>query len=190
MPLHPALQKLNGRYLLALTMTGVVSFVILLAIWVAAAAIVENIKFGKATDQILDIMTSARTLAVRDPAFAQQTSEDAMLRLTGAGLLRPEPTGPAFHNPWKFDIRAVTTGASQMRLETTVPVHECRRIAHFFLDNAKELGLKGGEAMTNPQSLPRRFYSDPPARMPSAEEVAAACEDRFTVVLALTFNLR
>jgi len=186
----PSLLYKRSRKLLDLLFSLAVSILIAAAIWAAAAAIVENIRYGKATDQILEILADGRALAARDPGFAQQPADDVVARLTSAGLLL-KPAGDSINlqNPWQHTLSLQTVQASRLRIDNLVPAQDCRRLAHFFMANFKEIGLKALLAHPPTAAAPQPFFDD---TQPAAtvEAVATACGQEPLAYLTLDFSLR
>ena len=114
------------------------------AFTMSVAAVVENLRFVKAADQILALVGSVRSIASQQSGFAQVPGEDVFGDLEKAGQTIP---ASSHTNSWHGEIRAVTVAPSAMRIETDLLTRDCRRMALYFLGRKPaELGLLTIEA--------------------------------------------
>ena len=167
-------------------------FVITGAIWIAASSVFENIRFARSVDQIIDIISTSRNFAAREQSFASQENDDVLAALDRGGLMTvsPEGTPRTVMNPWRGRVTVQTVSPSVMRIETTTPSRDCRRLVLFFLKDARSMGVQLMEARQDPQSLWRRFYSRQNVRIPRSEDVEAACSQGESSILALVLGVR
>jgi hypothetical protein len=157
------------------------------AFMLSGGAVVENLRFIGATNQILDLVSNVRVVASGQKGFAQAPGEDIWSDLEHAGQVLPTAT-PL--NPWKGELHAVTVANSAMRIETLLPAHDCRRLALYFLGRQPaELGLLSLQAQPETESGWSQIY--PAAAGYKAETLAeSACGNNKTVRLALIFRIR
>ncbi len=182
----------SGNIISALVATPL-AIVVLLAIWLAAASVTENMRFARATDQILGLIVVMRDHAVRDKNFATQPGEDALMVVGRAALVADvalNGTTAILANPWQGDLRAVTFGPSVVRLETEVPVRDCRRLALFFVKEAETLGFQAMEAREGMVGAWRRFFDGSQIPTLDSRPIEAACGRMPQTTLALVFRLR
>lgn len=163
------------------------------AVWIAGAAAIESTRFANGTNQILQLVAGARTLASRDKNFAAQPNEDVLAELTRAGLLtgtsdaKPATLG----NPWKGVIRALTPAPAAMRIETDVPSQDCRRMALFLFKNGGDLGLTMLEARGEGRPSWQRFFAPTEGiNVANNRVIEDACDQGSNVTLALVFAVR
>lgn len=167
--------------------------VIIAAFWTTGAAILENIRFARATGQILHLIAAAHEFAMTDKNFATQPNEDILSDLTRAGLISGVTDGTPMMliNPWKGIVTSTASAPSAMRIEAHVPARDCRRLALFFVKNGVDLGLSIVEAHAEGEKLWQRFYDrEAGMRTPSNQRTEDACEQVPVVTLALVFVLR
>ncbi|MFY9288871.1 MAG: hypothetical protein WAO98_10270 [Alphaproteobacteria bacterium] len=160
--------------------------IIIMATVITAASVLENIRFARATDQILSLVGTARDYTVHEKNFGLEVNEDLIASLIRNGQLPQIP----IINPWKEEVKARITSPSVMRLEITVPVHECRRLAFFFLKDAVALRLKLMEAREGNSGVLRRFYDSSLPVLADPKPVEAGCGETPQATLLLSFNLR
>jgi hypothetical protein len=112
----------------------------------SAAAAYENIRFIKATDQILSLVSSVRTVTSNQANYAQAIGEDLWVDLEHLGVVSPATT---HSNPWMGAVRATTVSATTMRVESDLPTRDCHRLAQYFIEHQPlELGLASIEAQS------------------------------------------
>jgi len=162
------------------------------AIWLAVASVIENVHFQQAVDQIINIVDISRNYAVQDRNFATQSNEDVLVSLSRAGMISLNASGTPLSvvNPWGRKVIVFSPRYSIVRIETSVPDHDCRRLAMFFAKDIKALGVQSMEARTNPKGLWRRFYDRRYTAIPGESDVEAACDLGSDMTLALIFGVR
>jgi hypothetical protein len=167
--------------------------VILAAIGTSGAAIIENIRFARATDQILRLVATTHDVALTDKNFASQPNEDLLGELVHGGLISGAIAGRpvTLHNPWNGTVTSMAMAPSVMRIETNMPARDCRRLALFFVKNGTDLGLNFMETHEDAGKTWHRFYDRASGLLaPSNQPVEAACGTAPQVTLALAFLLR
>jgi hypothetical protein len=162
------------------------------ALWVTAAAMIENIRFAQATDQVLLIVGRARELASLNKNFAATPGEDLLTelaRISGiSGVTEGHPS--TLMNAWDGTMTAKATAPLTMRLETDMPVRDCRRMAIFFIKNGEGLGLNMMETSQDASGLWRQFYNRKGMSSSDSTSIEVACGDSARVVLAMIFTLK
>ena len=113
----------------------------------SVSAVIEDLRFVNATDQILALVGSVRSIASQQSGFAQTPGEDVWNDLEKAGQVIQANSR---FNPWHGNLRAVTVASAAMRIENDLPTHDCRRLALYFLGRKpSELGLLAIEAQAD-----------------------------------------
>lgn len=172
---------------------GMTLVFILGASWATGTAILENVHFARGTDQILQLVTAAHSLAARDKNFAMQPNEDILDDLIRTGLITGNAdTKPVtFLNPWQGTIRSLSSQPSLIRIESNLPAHDCRRLAMFLIKNGKDLGLVGVEARSDGDQTWKNFYdvADSSSAL-NNQTIEDACQQAPLVTVAFIFNLR
>ncbi len=192
MPSLPPLPKNQGQILKAIVLVPT-AVAVLAAIWVSTSSIIENIRFARATDQILHTVSVLREVAATDKNFATHPGEDLLVGLGQAGLLAGVMGGtPAtLENSWKGTVISNVVTASTARIEAVMPTRDCRRMSLFFVRNSADLGLNLMEARENSGGIWHRFYDRAvDASIPGNAPVEAACGQDSRATLALIFQLR
>jgi len=159
----------------------------------ALASVLENIRFARATGQILGFIAAARDYAIREKGFALQPGEDALLVLTRADTITDVTIGESsvtMYNPWHGIVTATVSMPSIVRLETEVPVRDCRRLALFFIKEAGSLGFQAMEAREGATGAWRRFYDGVSIHIPGSRSIEAACGETSRTIVALVFMVR
>ena len=173
-----------------------VAAMILFAVYLANASVTENLRFARASDQLLNIISVARDYATRESGFATRPDEDVVRTLARTGMVPglaiDEDTNEItkLKNSWGGAITVVTPFYSVLRLETFIPTRDCRRLALFFVDDASGLGFEAMEARENGTGAWRRFYDRAQAHALNARAVEAACGQAPNALLALIFRAR
>jgi hypothetical protein len=177
-----------GIFILSLT----VAILVAVAIWIASEAAYENMRFARATDQTLSLVTVAQEAASKDPKFAQDTNENLIEELWRRGLITPNaPQPPVLKNIWSGDTRVTVSQPLIMRIETDVPTRACRQLGIFFGGIAPDLGVQVMQAR-GVDGTWRQFYSaSSGVRSIGDNEVNAACGSALgSATLALELRLR
>ncbi|HEU0117111.1 MAG TPA: hypothetical protein VFR09_00635 [Alphaproteobacteria bacterium] len=182
-----------GRDILGWIISAPVIAIIAAAIWIAASSVVENMHFARATQQIIGVLAAAHDYAGREKNYTMQSGEDLVASLARIGTLTDiakDPPPAHFFNPWSGAVQAVAAGPTTMRLETEVPVRDCRRLALFFAKEARSLGLQIMEARSGEGGVWRRFLNEEQDTIVDARPIEAACGDEPEARLALVFRLK
>jgi len=164
-----------------------VILIILGALAMSAEAVMENLRFVRAADRVLELVSTVRTVAAGQKGFAQNPGEDVWVDLEHIGQAAPADAHP---NPWGGDMRMVTVANQAMRIESDVPRHGCRRLALYFLARQpSELGLLSIEAQAAGATAWGAIY--PVSAIYKTDDVvAAACGRGNYARLALVFRIR
>jgi hypothetical protein len=169
---------------------GPVGLIIVASFALSAAAVVENMRFIHAADQVLILVSEVRSIAAGQKGFAQNAGEDIWDDLEHVGqIIAPE----ARKNPWGSDIHAVTVATEAMRIETDLPARDCRRLSLYFLNRQPvELGLLSIQAQSfdyDNSGNWAQIYPTPIARK-NDSMVETACGTRSRARLALILRVR
>ena len=176
----------------------VVGIGILVGLWLAVAAGLENIRLARATDQILGVVDVARDLAVPSGANGEAATRNLMERLAGLNVMQIAAADGDGHramaNPWGESLKLLVAPERQtVRIETRVKPHICRRLVQFFGQNPTSLGVQDFAVRDGDLSVPslwRSFYGTSPPKPLDATSIARGCAQEDWVFLALTFGLR
>jgi hypothetical protein len=134
----------NNKTLLTILVACPVVLIIAGAFTLSATAVIEELRFVNASDQIMDLVDSVHFISAQQSGFAQTPGEDVWNDLAKAGqLVMPDSR----INPWRGDMRAVTVPVGAMRIENDLPTHECRRLARYFMEH-RPSGLLAIEAQS------------------------------------------
>jgi hypothetical protein len=185
----PATQNRFLRTLIVLPTAAIILF----TAWISGSAIIENLRFAKATGQILRVLEIARSYATSDKNFALTPGQDILNDLSHAGLLTGvvEGTPATMTNPWKQSFTVYASAPSMMRIEAHMPPQACRRLALFFLRDFGDLGLKIMETREAQSETWRHFMDRTNGQiLPSNVIVEAVCGDGTDIVLAVVITLR
>jgi hypothetical protein len=176
-----------GFFIIALAVAAIAGG----AIWAAIEAAYENVHLARAEDQLLSLIAVAQTTAAKDPQFAQIADEDLISTLWRLGkIITTNGPAPTLNNIWNGSIRMSVASPLVARVETDVPVRDCRQLARFFGNEATGLGLQTMQARENAGSW-RQFYSASSGIKTLGDEaVNAACGNAGSATLALVLRLR
>jgi hypothetical protein len=162
-----------------------VAFIVLGAFALSIAAVIENLHFINATNQILSIVSTVRSLTAGQSSFAQTPGEDIWAALEHSGQIISSPSHP---NPWHGEMRIITISNSAMRIESDLPTHDCRRLALYFLQHQPtDLGLVTIEAQSFTDALWTPIY---PGLTADEHITQQACGKPPYSRLALIFKIR
>ena len=182
----PAMPAQNKKSIFTPLLTLFVAMIAIGGFSLSAMAIVEDLRFAKATDRVLWMVGLVRTVVGQLPNFAQNPGEDLWKDLVGVGQI-PASTGHT--NPWQGDMRASTVAGSQMRIENDLPTRDCRRMALYFLAHQpSELGLTSIEAQTFDSAVWAQIYPLPTESY--SHTVENACGRATFARLALVFRVK
>ncbi|MDE2030029.1 MAG: hypothetical protein KGI97_05625 [Alphaproteobacteria bacterium] len=182
------LQK-NNLSPLPLLVTIPVVAIIVAALALSGLAAVENWRFMRAADQVLQFVGMVRQNAAVQKGFAVTPGEDVWAALQGLGQIIP----PAARlNPWQGGLRAAVVNSRVIRIETDLPTHDCRRLALYFIKREpQETGLLAAEAESGgPGAAWSRFYPSSVSPDEVADAAARACGREADAHLALFFQIR
>jgi len=175
----------NNRSLLHILIAIPVTLIIAGAVALSIAAVFENLRFVKATGQILEVVGSVRSVIAEQKTFAQNPGEDIWFDLERVGRI---PSSGSHPNPWGGEVRAVSVANVAMRVESDLPTHDCRRMAAYFLNQSPELGLLAMEAQDTGSTVWSPIYPPPEGAHGHIEETA--CGTTLNSHLAMVFRIR
>jgi hypothetical protein len=151
-------------------------------------AVQENLHYVNAANQVLDLVSTVRTIAAGQKGFAQNPGEDIWADLEHVGQIA---TGAAHLNPWHGDVRAVAVAGQAMRIESDMPTRDCRRLALYFLGRQPtELGLLSIEAESTKQSGWVHIFPSNMDPRKADTSTGLACGSEQVARLALIFRIR
>ncbi len=194
------MRRETGLSGLKIVVTPVVALVIFAALWIALSAARENVRFARATDQVLTVLAIAREAPV-DPSVESARATgglyERLSRLDAMRVIPPDPPYEAFAvNPWGGRVTLdLMPAQKRISLATWVSPSACRRHIRFFAKDAAMLGLQFIEVFE--EDLPglsgRTLY--PQTRegrtaVLDARAIRVACGAGEWVVLKLIFALR
>lgn len=174
-------------------------FVIGLALMLAVASILENVRFRQSVDQLLNIVDISRHYAAQEKSFATHPNEDllgtlllaGMMSISDGGMSVNASTSPAtLTNPWQRKITVSSPQPSMMRIETSVPDHVCQRLALFLSKDAKGMGVLLMEARSGDQGIWRHFFDISRPVRPREADLDAACDLGNNMTLAVVLGVR
>jgi hypothetical protein len=193
----PQLIRRSRYFFLLSSVVGAVVLAGLAAgLFVTIGAVIENIRFVRATDQILEIVRAGRALAQEgalSDALATGTLYD---RLNGAKVAGENGRSSRFlRNAWGQPLTLAMAPSTQtLRIEDAVSTGICRRIIYQFGKDTQSLGLLRVEALDVLSASPWRTLFDVTTtsreQRVDAMAIQAACGTSPKVVLALTFALK
>jgi len=173
-------QKKN--YVFALTF---VALVCAGALVLSISAMLENLRFISATNNLSAAVMTARLFAKEQRARAFGAGEDIL-----AVLVETKQLPSAFDkNPWMGNMRITAVDNASMTVENEMPAHACRRMALYLLGRKPaELGLSSMSARPDQASDWTFIYPKPDAEAEFAAR--AACGKKGAAQLALVFKIR
>jgi|GEM_PF-2748010 hypothetical protein len=177
----------KNRPLLFVIVATPVILIIVGALALCVASALENLRFVKATSQILGFAGTLRSFADEQKTRLFNTGEDLWADMVQSGqILASNP----HTNPWGGDIRATALDNTAMRIENDLPAQDCRRMALSFLARQpEELGLLSVEAMSDQDTVWSPIYPAP-ANGQQALSADIACGNTHFSRLALVFRIR
>jgi len=170
-----------GFFVLALPVVAIV----VAAIWLTLASVLENVKFVHCTEQLLAIISSAQDDAKTDANFGMAENEDIIDDLVRRAQLADRPL-----NSWKGAIRATAHPAPMLRIEVDVPGRACRRLALFFGKSADDLKLRKMEAHEQDSNGWSPFFDATNPLLFDHPAINKACGESEHATIALIFALR
>jgi len=163
-----------------------VALIIAGAFFISVKSSLENLHFMRATGQISWFVNTARAVATDQKNLVFSPGEDVWLDMIKTGQIASSTERT---NPWGGAIRANAIDNFSMRVESDLPVHECRRVALYFLEhNPVEQGLMGLEARQIGDTAWGKVFPDSAEGKVVAIEDACGRSDQST--LAMIFRLR
>ena len=193
-PEFTAAPRKKGKFfpfLISVLVIGVITA----GLWVAVSAVIEKMRLSTGLRHIIEIVDTARIVAVDDRALGQNR-EDLLAVLERFG--RIAPTGEAnglktLTNPWDNAVVGLVIPPNHVRIETAVPVHVCRRMIGLFSQDTDALGVEEidiGEVTGSWRPLYMRGSRGVSATMPDETTIASGCGAGPQTQVALIFGLR
>ncbi len=171
-------------YLAALIL---VSFICMGAMILAVRAMIENLHFISATNNLSAIVVTVRLYVKEQKTRSFSAEEDILSKMIEVKQL---PSAFAT-NPWGGGLRVLAVDNQSMRIETDVPEHACRRMALYLLGRRPaELGLLSVEARVGQLDEAVSIYPKPDAEVEAEAIVQKACGNKGAAQLALVFKIR
>lgn len=156
------------------------------AFLIAVQSAFENLRFMRATGQISLFVNTARSVAVDQKNLIFTPGEDVWMDMIKTGQIA---SSTDHNNPWGGAIRATAVDNNSMRVESDLPVHECRRIMLYFMEhNPVEQGLLAVEAQQEGDVVWGHVYPAVSDKATLAPEEACGRSKKST--LAMIFRLR
>ncbi|MGB9153573.1 MAG: hypothetical protein WCD70_10860 [Alphaproteobacteria bacterium] len=166
--------------------TVFVTVAVLGAFALSGAAVMENARFVKATNQILEPIGLVRGIIAQQQSFVEIPGQDVWADLARLGRVA---SATDHLNPWGSDVHVVAVTNAMIRVESDLPAHDCRRMALYFLNQAQGFGIVAIEAQPFEDILWARIYP-PPENMSHNRAVELACGDTHAARLGLIFKVR
>jgi len=191
-------KRRNFSNIPVLLFSGIVTGIIVTALWVSVTSIYEKIRIAQGLEQIITIVDIARGAAKTDINFMAGDRKDLLVALERSGRIKTDGAVDGIKtitNPWGNVMVAVKNSDGNIRVETIVPPHICQRFIGSFAQNPVAYGIRGVEVKGWNNAWRRVFDSDlsenrnAVASM-SETTIAAACADTVQANVALTFVLR
>jgi len=162
-----------------------VAFIVLGAFAMSIAAVMENVHFINATNQIFSLVSTVRMTTSDQKTFIEMPGEDVWADLERAARI---PADTPRTNPWHGNIRILSLSDKAMRIESDLPTHDCRRLVEYFLSHQPaDLGLLAIEAQSLNNSTWLRLY---PLQTAHNYMTNTACGTSPYARLALIFTIR
>jgi len=183
-------------YLIALPVLALAA----LGVWLAAAAVIENLRLASAADQVIAAVARSREMRISPKADAVRTQRELVDRLASFdGLTKvalPSGSGEyGFKTPWGKVVRVFVYPAAQAaRFEVPLSRSSCRKMLQLYADDAGPLGLQRVDIRDQlPSALWRLVYEQPRNVATGVIEptaIEAGCGNDKDTVVSLTFSLK
>lgn len=193
-------KKFNGLFYLVAPPVLVMA---ILSIWLAAAAIVENLRLARAADQIIAAVARSREMRIPVNADSVRAQGELVKRLAsfdGLEMVIIPPEGArkdseyGFATPWGDSVRVfVYASAQAVRFEVPLARSSCRKMLSLYAPDAGSMGLQRVDIRDQlPSALWRLVYEQPRGGGGSLDPsaVEAGCGNAPSTVVSLTFSLR
>lgn len=154
------------------------------ALALSVRAMVENLRFISATNNLSAVVMTARLFAKEQRARTFGAGEDILAVLAEAKQI------PATFdkNPWMGSVRIAAVDNVSIRIENEMPAHACRRMALYLLGrNPADLGLTLMEARKGEANSSLVY---PKADVEAEFAAQKACGKKGTALLTLVFKIR
>lgn len=169
-------------------------------LWLAVSAARENIKFARATDQILGAVATALEMETESAVSPERATSALLERLVRFEkmqvVLGPQASQRYMINPWGGRLNvAVHPSPGIIAFETSISTTACRRMIEFFAKDAASLRIsridvRDEELEDSPARLLYSSQQTEAAEKLTPAFIRAGCGEGENVVLGLTFGLR
>lgn len=163
-----------------------VTLLILGALGLSVASILENMRFSKATAQVLWFSGVVRSFVSQQGTSFLTPGENVWTSMVSAGQI-PETTEQI--NAWNGRFRAIAQTNATLRIETEVPPPTCRRMVWHFIgmppQSVNILSIAARETPSMPWSV--LYPTDPEER---ATRIKSSCGNKGLSHLAFVFRIQ
>ena len=119
---------------------------ILSAAAVVGMAVAENLRFARASDRLYQLMSTVHSVAGDQKGFATVPGENLWDALVQLGQI----DAASQMNPWGGSWRLTTENAADVRLETDLPAHACRRmVSDLLAHKPQDMGIDAMQAQAD-----------------------------------------
>lgn len=176
----------------------------LLGVWLSVRAGVENLKYGRVSQQVVMAVARARAMRIRtnaEPLGARAELLTRMAEADGAKLVMlaadragGEPERAAL-DPWGNPMRFFLYPAQQaLRIELLLSRTACLRLLDLYSDDVSDIGLRRIDVReVLPSALWRLVYENTQNRTDEHLDriaISAGCGQAAQAQLSLTFTLK
>ena len=195
------MNRFSGFHWKTFLAAPVVMAAILAALWLAVMAAHENVRFARATDQVLGVIAIARNTATNPAATQESATADLLERLSHFESMRVRPAEngtqrPSLINSWgrRMEVEMLPF-SHQLRVQTSLSPAACRRMILFYAKDAPPLGVQRVEVNDEGllQTSGRMLYGGPDDIARSKLDLSAVnagCGESEQVALILTIRLQ
>lgn len=171
-----------------------VGVIIFGALSLTAAAILENVRFSRAINNLLFLVVKTRQIATAQPTFAIVPG----VNITDSLVSAQQVPADIAETPWGDNSTLFSLNNSMMRYEADLPTRDCRRVSLYLLtQHPTNLGLLAIDAQPRPvratqttQAWIRIYPESDATKLRSVDMIKSACGIGKTARLGLVFRLR
>jgi len=187
-----AIRMSIGRSIITICVTIFVIALIVASFWVAVDAVRQKINLVRGTGQVIDIVDLTRRVAATERNFGATDHEDVLARLSQleqVKTVKDDGSEQKIINPWGGALVAYAVPGNLFRIEDTLSPLACDRMIGVLTKDINSLGLREINTRSEGQSW-RQIYLAKENGSLQSNQIAAGCNSRTRVTLALTFILR
>ncbi len=162
----------------------VLAFVILGALTLSVASILENLRIARASAQFSRFVETVRVYAVAHPTYVFVPGKDVWALMVQDGRIS---ASAAASNPWDGRVSAYAVSPTQIRVETDLPSQSCRRLALLMLEE-NYTNLLSIEAHPDPNTEWAFIFPAPAVGIEKG--VAKACGFRHRSQMAMIYKIK